>query len=121
MIAVDVRPVVVCPCPIISPPPCALKQIQATGAINRCHKLYAKSELGSSFNRLDILSKKSALGVIGYVARHQTMALEPTPVVSNKSLCRSLVLLTSIFLFTGAPLLSQSSSTLASRGYSVLP
>src|SRR5438046_9882342 len=49
------------------------------------------------------------------------MGLESTPVVSKKSLCRGFVLLTSAFLFTGAPILSQSSSPLISKGYSVLP
>ena len=49
------------------------------------------------------------------------MGLESTPVVSKKSPCRGFVLLTSALLFTGAPVLSQCSSPLVSKVYSVLP
>src|SRR5438045_5277866 len=49
------------------------------------------------------------------------MGLESTPVVSKKSLCRGFVLLLGALPFTGAPVLTQSSSPLVSRGYAVLP
>ena len=49
------------------------------------------------------------------------MALESTPVVSKKSLCRGFVLLLGALPFTGAPALSESSSPLVSKGYAVLP
>src|SRR5438105_3770972 len=49
------------------------------------------------------------------------MGLESTPVVSKKSLCRGFVLLICALLFTGAPVLSQNSSPLVSKGYAVLP
>src|SRR5438552_13579736 len=49
------------------------------------------------------------------------MGLESTPVVSKKSLCRGFVLVISTLLFTGAPVLSQDSAPLVSKGYAVLP
>src|SRR2546423_555362 len=49
------------------------------------------------------------------------MGLESTPVVSKKSLCRGFVLLLGALPFTGAPVLTQSSSPLVSNGYAVLP
>ena len=49
------------------------------------------------------------------------MRLESTPVVSKKSLYPGFVFFTSALLFTGVPVLSQSSSPLVSKGYSVLP
>lgn len=49
------------------------------------------------------------------------MGLKSTPVVSKKSLCRCFALLTSALAFTEASVLSQSSSPIASQGYSVLP
>jgi len=44
-----------------------------------------------------------------------------TPLVSKKSLCRGFVLFTCLILYTGTALFSQSASSLASRGYAVLP
>ena len=121
MHAVDARPIGVCTGLIISLPSYALVQIQATAAVTSVTSSITSPSRDQGSAAGYTFQNRLAPGVIGYEPRHQTMGLESTPVVSKKSLCRGFVLLTSAFLFTGAPVLSQSSSPLISKGYSVLP
>src|SRR5256884_6063121 len=121
MHAFDARPIGVCTGLIISLPSYALVQIQATAAVTSVTSSITSPSRDQGSAAGYTFQNRLAPGVIGYEPRHQTMGLESTPVVSKKSLCRGFVLLTSAFLFTGAPVLSQSSSPLISKGYSVLP
>src|SRR2546423_471631 len=49
------------------------------------------------------------------------MGLDSTAVIGKKSVCLTFVLVTCTTLLIGSPLLSETSSPLASRGYAVLP